>query len=224
MGKSRADGKSKTTPRLQQDIMGIYLRGISKEHVGSVGSMRRIAPAIAAALLQLQSGPVVAQTLAPPDSMRPTPDPCRYGIDLTTMRCGNVVVTVVPGHPADSSGVSSPQTGISRQVRYVPDPTILWNGGQSGEACVSMGYRQVPVDSAGSGAISDIPSIFSLFPRCPAQPGSTVVETPESLALRFWQDVPLPCTRASDSAGPGHNWQVRVPRDAWLNVVHVRGK
>ncbi len=39
---------------------------------------------------------------------------------------------------------------------------------------------------------TDTHNILASYPPCPAQPGSILVETPHRVAIRFWQDIPLP--------------------------------
>lgn len=123
--------------------------------------------------------------------------------DFFTELASTVVSQYAASHPGGYSSGSSTQTFVAYQ-RFVALP--------NGEFCVTTGYRledATPLDD-----ISNAPGAhpggngfnpaYNLVP-CPQQPQtpgqSQPVETPSSIAARYWEQIPLP--KPQPSIAPG---------------------
>ncbi len=102
-----------------------------------------------------------------------------------------MTVSVGPD-PDESDGIeSSADTGEREYFHY---ERIVAGGGTNGETCIVRGVLAVrPGESTGLLSNRTSFDISARYPACPAQPGGgTLAQTPESYAVEFWQDVPLP--------------------------------
>lgn len=112
------------------------------------------------------------------------------GLGLTTLLRPN-------GSPPSHS---SPST--ASQTQYVPYEKISTS--PDGKPCVTTGYRPVTDTSIPLGLYSipdqDFGNILADYPRCPDQP-SQAPEDPSAIALRYWEQIPLP--KPNPTIAPG---------------------
>ena len=135
-------------------------------------------------------------------SAYPEPPLCTRGIDGSYLVCEGAS----SAGPADSSStvrnVGTTASGSGSTTRYLPYNRLLT--GANGEPCITTGYY-VEGTSPNDAAITDpvtqnVRDMHNLppldYPPCPVQPrapGQPVpVETPSMIAMRYWEQVPLP--------------------------------
>ena len=200
--------------------MGICLQRISTRSVRPERSMHR---SLAAALV---CGLLLQLAMQPARAARR--EPCGPNLDGTAADClKEYIADVSPDDSEVEAAVSSPSPSDvpGSQKQYAPYERIVPKGGPNGEPCVTTGYKEVPpgIDPVVITALpdADLNDILAIYSPCPVQPGTETVETPQRVALRFWQNIPMPRPQPQIQPGAGYHRQVRLPRNSWCDVSHL---
>jgi len=117
----------------------------------------------------------------------------------STITCEMGIVSILDGRPGPVDGATAP---ASSDVKYVPYRWIVPDGGPGGTTCITTRYwaeraGAPPENISNTGLFS----INADYPECPAEPAAGRPETPASIAIRYWHDVPLPAPRPHIAPG-----------------------
>lgn len=139
------------------------------------------------------------------------PPTCTQGITGSHILCEGEVSTTEAGGNSGIQSVGTSSVGSDATTKYFPYNRLVT--GSDGQPCVTTGYYAEgtsPNDAAVTDPVTqnilDIHGLPPLeYPPCPVQPTApgqpAPIETPSMVAMRYWEQVPLP--RPAPYIAPG---------------------
>jgi hypothetical protein len=127
---------------------------------------------------------------------------CTRGIDGSYLVCEGSASAGTGGSSSIVRNVGATLSGSGTTTRYLPYNRLVT--GANGEPCIMTGYYEEgtsPNDAAITDPVTqNVQDIHNLppleYPPCPVQPRApgepAPVETPAMIAMRYWEQVPLP--------------------------------
>ena len=139
------------------------------------------------------------------------PATCTQGLYGSHVQCEGDAIIGQPGGSSTVMNVGSSSNSVGSTTKYLPYNRLAT--GSDGQPCVTTGYYAEgtsPNDAAITDPVTqNVQDIHGLppleYPPCPVRPRvpgePAPVETPAMVAMRYWEQVPLP--KPAPSIAPG---------------------